>query len=349
MLQQDEPDDYVIATGETHSRPRVPRAGLRPRSASTGRSYVEIDPRYFRPAEVDLLLGDASKARRPRLEAEGHVLRAGHADGRRRPGARRPRAAAGRQRHRRARAARRVTFDRRVLLAVPQFDYGEAARGPSMEVQFWLPAMEGLVRELDLLPFDAAMKAPGCLDAELLATVERLQPDLVIFSAFEGEDAGATLAAVRKLTTTAAFFWDDHWRFDIFSSQFATLYDFVITTEPTAVPRYRALGGSPILAEHAPGVARRRVCPGRGRERVPLRRLVRRRRAPVAEMARRVARPPRRGRIVGVPARLAGAAGSASRRWTRSSAAGINLNVSELAPARHALPARRPDELHDEP
>jgi GDPmannose 4,6-dehydratase len=62
MMQTDEPDDYVIATGETHSV----RDFL---DLSFGRldldwhEYVEIDPRYFRPAEVDLLLGDASKAR----------------------------------------------------------------------------------------------------------------------------------------------------------------------------------------------------------------------------------------------------------------------------------------------
>jgi GDPmannose 4,6-dehydratase len=62
MLQADEPDDYVIATGETHSvRELVDEAfalvDLDPRD------YVRIDPAYFRPTEVDVLLGDASKAR----------------------------------------------------------------------------------------------------------------------------------------------------------------------------------------------------------------------------------------------------------------------------------------------
>jgi len=63
MLQQDRPDDYVIATGETHSvrefcETAFARVGL------DWEQYVEIDPRYFRPAEVDILIGDASKARR---------------------------------------------------------------------------------------------------------------------------------------------------------------------------------------------------------------------------------------------------------------------------------------------
>ena len=63
MLQQETPDDYVIATGETHSvRELVEVAfGL---VGLDWEQYVEIDPRYFRPTEVDLLLGDASKAER---------------------------------------------------------------------------------------------------------------------------------------------------------------------------------------------------------------------------------------------------------------------------------------------
>jgi GDPmannose 4,6-dehydratase len=77
MLQEDDPDDYVIATGETHSvREFAERAfshvGL------DYRDHVEIDPRYYRPAEVDLLQGDASKARRklgwvPKVTFDGLV------------------------------------------------------------------------------------------------------------------------------------------------------------------------------------------------------------------------------------------------------------------------------------
>jgi len=63
MLQQDKPDDYVIATGETHSV----RDFLNEAFGSLDldwNKYVEIDPRYYRPTEVDLLLGDATKAKR---------------------------------------------------------------------------------------------------------------------------------------------------------------------------------------------------------------------------------------------------------------------------------------------
>jgi GDPmannose 4,6-dehydratase len=79
IVQQDEPDDYVLATGEAHSvREFVERAFARVGRAiewrgkgvkeqgiegKTGKVRIEIDPRYFRPTEVDLLIGDPSKAR----------------------------------------------------------------------------------------------------------------------------------------------------------------------------------------------------------------------------------------------------------------------------------------------
>ncbi|HVQ38968.1 MAG TPA: GDP-mannose 4,6-dehydratase [Pyrinomonadaceae bacterium] len=63
MMQADEPDDYVIATGETHSVREFLDEAFGYLDLDWN-EYVEIDPRYYRPAEVDLLLGDASKARR---------------------------------------------------------------------------------------------------------------------------------------------------------------------------------------------------------------------------------------------------------------------------------------------
>ncbi len=96
ILQQDEPEDYVIATGETHSvREFVEKAfyevgititwegsdvdevGM---DAGSERILVEIDPRYFRPTGVDILVGDATKARKklgwePRVTFEELIRR----------------------------------------------------------------------------------------------------------------------------------------------------------------------------------------------------------------------------------------------------------------------------------
>jgi GDPmannose 4,6-dehydratase len=62
MLQQDEPDDYVIATGETHSVREFLELTFEHLDLQVEK-HVEVDSRYFRPSEVDLLLGDAGKAR----------------------------------------------------------------------------------------------------------------------------------------------------------------------------------------------------------------------------------------------------------------------------------------------
>jgi GDPmannose 4,6-dehydratase len=62
MLQQEKGDDYVLATGETHSVREFLDLAFGHLDLDWNR-YVEIDPRYFRPAEVDLLLGDATKAK----------------------------------------------------------------------------------------------------------------------------------------------------------------------------------------------------------------------------------------------------------------------------------------------
>jgi GDPmannose 4,6-dehydratase len=80
MLQQEKADDYVIATGQSHSVRQLVELAFRlvdleiewsgsgkeevGRSVRTGKELVRIDPRFFRPADVDLLIGDSSKARR---------------------------------------------------------------------------------------------------------------------------------------------------------------------------------------------------------------------------------------------------------------------------------------------
>jgi len=62
MLQQEQPDDYVVATGETHAIREFLEVAFSYVDLKW-EEYVEIDPRYFRPAEVELLLGDPSKAK----------------------------------------------------------------------------------------------------------------------------------------------------------------------------------------------------------------------------------------------------------------------------------------------
>ncbi len=77
MLQQEKPDDYVVATGETHSVRELLEVAFSLLDLDY-RDFVEFDPRYTRPSEVDVLLGDASKARevlgwKPKVDFPGLV------------------------------------------------------------------------------------------------------------------------------------------------------------------------------------------------------------------------------------------------------------------------------------
>jgi GDPmannose 4,6-dehydratase len=84
MLQQDAPDDYVVATGETHEVREFVRLAFEAVDLDWQR-YVIVDPRFYRPAEVDLLIGDAAKARAklgwsPEVSFGDLVTRMVHAD-----------------------------------------------------------------------------------------------------------------------------------------------------------------------------------------------------------------------------------------------------------------------------
>jgi GDPmannose 4,6-dehydratase len=78
MLQQDRPDDFVIATGETHSVAEFAEMAFRHVGIDNWRDYVEVDPKLLRPADVDVLIGNPAKARaklgwKPRVTFEGLV------------------------------------------------------------------------------------------------------------------------------------------------------------------------------------------------------------------------------------------------------------------------------------
>jgi GDPmannose 4,6-dehydratase len=63
MLQQDRPQDYVIATGETHTGHELVELAFAEAGIDDWQRYVRQDRKFFRPAEVDLLIGDPTKAR----------------------------------------------------------------------------------------------------------------------------------------------------------------------------------------------------------------------------------------------------------------------------------------------
>ena len=63
MLQQKKPDDYIIATGETHTIREFVAEAFKFVGIKNWKKYVGIDSKYYRPSEVNLLIGDISKAK----------------------------------------------------------------------------------------------------------------------------------------------------------------------------------------------------------------------------------------------------------------------------------------------
>ncbi len=62
MMEHDSPGDYVVATGETHSVGDFVKAAFREIGIDNWEDYIVVDPKFYRPAEVDYLLGDSTKA-----------------------------------------------------------------------------------------------------------------------------------------------------------------------------------------------------------------------------------------------------------------------------------------------
>ena len=72
MMQQDNPDDWVIATGETHTVREFAEVAFKKVNLNY-EDYIQISEKYFRPNEVDFLLGDSSKAKENELETKDFI------------------------------------------------------------------------------------------------------------------------------------------------------------------------------------------------------------------------------------------------------------------------------------
>ena len=82
MLQQEQPDDYVVATGETHTVLRISRVAFGHLDPPDWQRYVNPDPRYFRPTRVDLLIGDRQRDDNSGWETDRRFPSIGGDDGR---------------------------------------------------------------------------------------------------------------------------------------------------------------------------------------------------------------------------------------------------------------------------
>ena len=134
----------------------------------------------------------------------------------------------------------------RILYVAMAHDYGDSERGPSFEEMNFRSALEGMGQELHAFDFRARMDAVGRdeMNRELVATAADVSPDLAFFCLFEDEIEPATIRETGSAggCPTVNWFADDHWRFDGFTRRYAPAFDWSVTTDREALPKYRALG-----------------------------------------------------------------------------------------------------------
>lgn len=130
----------------------------------------------------------------------------------------------------------------RVLYVGMAQDYGDPTRGPSFEEMNFRSALEGMGHDVVAFDFMAREAAVGraAMNAELAAVEAEIEPDVVFFILFKDEIAPETIRGMRAPTVN--WFADDHWRFDDFTTIYAPAFDWSVTTDHEALPKYAALG-----------------------------------------------------------------------------------------------------------
>jgi spore maturation protein CgeB len=134
----------------------------------------------------------------------------------------------------------------RILYVGMADDYGDPSRGPSFEELNFRSSLEGMGHEVVAFDFMARMKRDGteAMRKDLVELAAETQPDLSFFLLFTDELDAPTIRAVGRAggAPTVNWFADDHWRFEGFSRHLAPAFDLAVTTDPDALPKYRAAG-----------------------------------------------------------------------------------------------------------
>ena len=134
----------------------------------------------------------------------------------------------------------------RILYVALAHEYGRPELGPSFEEMNFRSALQGMGHELHAFDFRARLDAVGedAMGRELVGLAADVDPDLAFFFLFEDEIEPATIRAVGRAGSCPTMNWfaDDHWRFESFTRRYAPAFDWSVTTDRDALPKYRALG-----------------------------------------------------------------------------------------------------------
>jgi spore maturation protein CgeB len=142
-------------------------------------------------------------------------------------------------------------FDKKVLTVLMQWEYCDRRRGLAGEKPAFYDNIAALVSSIEGFWYDPYASNPPLLASKLLEAAEKFQPDLIFFNPYTNQLTPAFLAELKTRWPTCAWFGDDTWRFEGFSSKLAPHFTHVLTTDVFSVEKYRKLGIEPILTQWA--------------------------------------------------------------------------------------------------
>ena len=144
-----------------------------------------------------------------------------------------------------------INWDKRVLAVMMEWDYGIRERGISIEKHCFYNNIKTMVSHVEPFWIDDYLNNTKQLQIDLLNKAKEFQPDLIFFMPYTNQFSIETLTELKKNYTTYAWFGDDQWRFDSYSSKYAPYYTYISTTDPWSVYKYKKIGVEPILSEWA--------------------------------------------------------------------------------------------------
>jgi spore maturation protein CgeB len=151
--------------------------------------------------------------------------------------------------------------ERVIMTVLLSHEYGRFDLGESCDKRWFHDTFVSLGYTVEAFWYDAWVSDQTNLREAVLGKIRNVEPDLIVFVPFRDQFSPVLLDEIRELAPTLAFFGDDHWRFDSFSSQYAPHFTYVVTTNPWIVPRYRRLGVEPIVSDWASELPREEAPP----------------------------------------------------------------------------------------
>lgn len=142
-------------------------------------------------------------------------------------------------------------WEKTVLVVIMKSDYCDPRRGVSADKTSIFDNLEKLVRSAVPFYYDEYLPDLGGLQSAILQKADEIRPDLITFFPYTDQFSFDTLDALKKKYATYAWFGDDHWRFDDYTSRYAPHYTHVSTTDPWSISKYGRLGIRPIPTEWA--------------------------------------------------------------------------------------------------